>query len=165
MPYRDTWATCENCEDKFVYRIEDQRRQAEGGEQTPARMLCRNCSGEAPRRSEPAPRTEPRRSEPAPRTEPRRSEPTTTVPKAPAAIGAGPHEGTVKWFSSQKGYGFIVHASGDEVFFHSSGVMPGETLDFPDGEAVTYLIEETEKGPQAVDVAKMHAPEPSDEYD
>ena len=154
MPYRDTWATCENCEDKFIYRIEDQRRQAERGDQATLRMLCRVCSGKPPRPSEQAPRRESRTTERP-----------VSVPKPPAAIGAGPHEGTVKWFSNQKGYGFIVHASGDEVFFHSSGVMPGETLHFPDGEAVTYLIEETEKGPQAVDVAKMHAPEMDGEPD
>lgn len=143
MPYRDTWATCENCGNRFIDRIEDQRQQAEQGEQATPRSLCRVC---------------------APRGAPRVAQ-TTRAPKPPAALGAGPHEGAVKWFSRQKGYGFIVHAGGDELFFHSSGVVPGETLDFPDGTPVTYLIEETEKGPQAVDVAKMHTSEPAGESD
>jgi CspA family cold shock protein len=61
----------------------------------------------------------------------------------------------VKWYDGERGYGFIIHPSGEEIFFHRTGVAPGERPYFPDGTRVTYLIEETEKGPQAVDVARM----------
>ena len=158
MPYRDTWATCENCGNRFIDRVEDQREQAERGEQAAPGMLCRVC---APRG---APRVAQTARVPKPLA-PKPLAPKPLAPKPPAAVGAGPHEGAVKWFSNQKGYGFIVHASGDELFFHSSGVVPGETLDFPDGTPVTYLIEETEKGPQAVDVARMDTSEPDGESD
>jgi len=70
-------------------------------------------------------------------------------------LGAGPHEGSVKWYDPEKGYGFIVHPSGEELFFHRTGIAPGELADFPDGTRVTYLIEQTEKGLQAADVARM----------
>ena len=133
MNYHDSWSTCQRCDKQFVFRIEDQRRQAERGEQITAPPRCPTCRQDRPRR-QPALRAKPR---PSPAHEP------------------GPHEGSVKWFSSEKGYGFIIHPNRDEVFFHSSGVMPGEPLHFPDGTRVTYLIEETEKGPQAVDVARM----------
>jgi len=72
-------------------------------------------------------------------------------------LGPGPHEGNVKWYDPEKGYGFILHSDGEEVFFHRTGIAPGETPRFPDGAKVTYLIEQTEKGPQAVDVARMDA--------
>jgi CspA family cold shock protein len=72
-------------------------------------------------------------------------------------VGHGPHEGSVKWFDREKGYGFISHPSGEEIFFHRTGVAPGEPMEFPDGTPVTFCVEETEKGPQAVDVERMEA--------
>jgi len=80
-------------------------------------------------------------------------------PRTPVALGPGPHEGNVKWYDQDKGYGFIVHASGEEIFFHRTSIAPGETPFFPDGTRVTYLVEQTSRGSQAVDVARMDAPE------
>jgi CspA family cold shock protein len=58
--------------------------------------------------------------------------------------------GTVKWFSNDKGYGFISRESGDDVFVHRSaiagGVVPAE------GDRVTFEVEEGRKGPRAVNV-------------
>jgi CspA family cold shock protein len=126
-----------------VFRVEEQRRQAERGEEITPPDLCPSCrvSARAERRPEP-------RSEPRPRRE------TERKPQA-AVVGPGPHEGSVKWYDSEKGYGFIVQQSGDDIFFHRTGIAAGETPFFPDGTRVTYLIEETSKGPQAVDVARM----------
>jgi len=61
----------------------------------------------------------------------------------------------VKWYDTEKGYGFIVQHSGDEIFFHRTGIASGEQPFFPDGTRVTYLVEHTGRGPQAVDVARM----------
>jgi CspA family cold shock protein len=72
-------------------------------------------------------------------------------------LGPGPHEGRVKWYDHGKGYGFIAHPGGEEVFFHRTGIAPGEIPDFPDGTPVTYLVEQTTKGPQAVDVERTDA--------
>ena len=162
MAYQDTWAICTKCGNQFVFRIEEQRRQAErGGEVTPPE-LCPSCRAparathhrEPGREPTPRPRREPTprpRREPTPR--PRAEQPR----KTPAVPEPGPHEGSVKWYDSEKGYGFIVQQSGDEIFFHRTGIAPGETPRFPDGTRVTFLVEETSKGPQAVDVARMDA--------
>ena len=154
MPYQDTWATCADCGEQFIFRIEEQRRQEQQGEQITPPDVCTTCRHRA--RSRAAPRAQPRH-DPGPRPRPEKK------PTRPATLGHGPHEGTVKWYSSEKGYGFIVHPSGDEVFFHYTGIAPGEGQQFPDGTRVTYLIEETERGPQAVEVERMDAGEPPGE--
>lgn len=65
-------------------------------------------------------------------------------------------KGTVKWFSDQKGYGFITPEGGaKDVFVHYSA-LPGEgfkTLD--DGAAVEFEIVEGPKGQQAANVRKI----------
>jgi CspA family cold shock protein len=59
--------------------------------------------------------------------------------------------GSVKWFDLDKGYGFIDRGDGTDVFFHRSGVV-GHPSEFVDGHQVTYTIEETDRGLQAVEV-------------
>jgi len=149
MAYRDTWAVCQQCGQRFIFTVEDQRRQAEKGTQIAAPELCPTCRATA------QPHVKHR---PQPRMEPRPRPQTKQKPKPSLVLGPGPHEGTVKWYDSEKRYGFIIHPSGDEIFFHRSGIAPGEEPYFPDGTRVTYLVEQTEKGPQAVDVARMNAP-------
>jgi CspA family cold shock protein len=62
-------------------------------------------------------------------------------------------EGTVKWFSSEKGYGFIAPNDGsDDVFVHHSEV-PGE--DLRDGEEVQFNVEEGPKGLNATNVERL----------
>ena len=146
MAYQDTRAICTKCGKEFIFRIEEQRRQAERGEEITPPALCSSCQEQA--RQEP--HTQPQREV---RSRPQRER----KPKSSAELGAGPHEGTVKWYDSERGYGFIVQPVGDDIFFHRTGFAPGETPSFPDGTRVTYLIEETSKGPQAMDVAKMDA--------
>jgi len=62
-------------------------------------------------------------------------------------------EGTVKWFSSEKGYGFIAPNDGsDDVFVHHSEV-PGE--DLRDGEQVQFNVEQGPKGLNATNVERL----------
>lgn len=64
-------------------------------------------------------------------------------------------KGTVKWFNSQKGYGFISREDGGDVFVHYSGLnMEGyKTLD--EGQAVEFDILDGPKGQQAANVVKV----------
>lgn len=59
--------------------------------------------------------------------------------------------GTVKFFNSQKGFGFITpDDGGQEVFVHSSGT----SADLYEGDKVSYEIEESPRGLKATNVAK-----------
>ncbi|HJW75228.1 MAG TPA: cold-shock protein [Thermoleophilia bacterium] len=60
-------------------------------------------------------------------------------------------QGKVKWFSTQKGYGFIEQEGGKDVFVHVNGLAPGVGT-LAEGQAVEFEVTEGQKGPQAVNV-------------
>ena len=61
-------------------------------------------------------------------------------------------EGTVKWFSEKKGYGFIEQENGPDVFVHHSGISGEGFKSLREGDRVTFDIEEGQKGPAAANV-------------
>lgn len=65
--------------------------------------------------------------------------------------------GTVKWFHSTKGYGFIENENGENFFVHFSNLtMKGyKSLDV--GQKVTFEVVENERGKQAINVTKRYA--------
>jgi len=63
--------------------------------------------------------------------------------------------GTVKWFNSSKGYGFISHEGGKDVFVHYSAVQAQGFRTLEEGQLVEFAIEDSPKGPQAVDVVPV----------
>lgn len=65
--------------------------------------------------------------------------------------------GHVKWFSSQKGYGFITKADGEDVFVHHTGIEGEGFKTLEEGQRVEFEVEETPKGPQAVHVSPLPA--------
>jgi cold shock protein len=61
--------------------------------------------------------------------------------------------GTVKWFSTDKGYGFITQdEGGKDVFVHHSAIRGEGSNSLAEGARVEYEVEEGPKGPQARDV-------------
>ena len=64
-------------------------------------------------------------------------------------------QGTVKWFNAKKGWGFITDTEGNEIFVHFSKINMDGFKELKDGEAVEYDVEESDKGPQAVNVVRL----------
>jgi CspA family cold shock protein len=62
--------------------------------------------------------------------------------------------GTVKWFSDQKGYGFIARENGEDVFVHHSAIQEPGFRTLHEGERVEFSIEQGQKGPAAANVRK-----------
>lgn len=64
-------------------------------------------------------------------------------------------EGVVKWFSNKKGYGFIEQDNGDDLFVHFSSIVMDGYKTLNEGENVSYVIEQSDRGPVAKNVAKV----------
>ncbi|OYT28513.1 cold-shock protein [Thermoplasmatales archaeon ex4572_165] len=61
--------------------------------------------------------------------------------------------GVIKWYNPRKGFGFIEVEEGKDVFVHNTQVPQGTYLN--EGDKVSFEIEESDKGPQAVKVEKV----------
>lgn len=64
-------------------------------------------------------------------------------------------QGTVKWFNASKGYGFLAHEGGEDVFVHYSAVQSEGFRSLNEGQRVEFTIVSGPKGLQASDVVAI----------
>ncbi|HGK6293508.1 TPA: cold-shock protein [Streptococcus agalactiae] len=61
-------------------------------------------------------------------------------------------QGTVKWFNSEKGFGFISSETGTDVFTHFSEIKVDGFKTLEEGQKVTFDIQDGQRGPQATNI-------------
>jgi len=61
-------------------------------------------------------------------------------------------EGTVKWFSDKKGFGFIEQENGQDCFVHHTGINASGFKSLDEGQRVRFDLETSDKGPKAKNV-------------
>ena len=64
-------------------------------------------------------------------------------------------QGTVKWFNSTKGFGFIARDNGPDVFVHYSAIKGNGFRTLEEGQRVEFTLEQGPKGPQASNVIAL----------
>ena len=64
-------------------------------------------------------------------------------------------KGKVKWFSNQKGYGFITPENGKDVFVHHTAIQGEGYKSLEEGQEVEFEVKEGPKGEQAANVVKL----------
>lgn len=63
--------------------------------------------------------------------------------------------GTVKWFDSEKGYGFITSEEGKDVFVHYTAILGDGFKSLEEGDKVSFEVKDGNKGQQAANVTKL----------
>jgi CspA family cold shock protein len=64
-------------------------------------------------------------------------------------------KGTVKWFNASKGFGFIAKEDGGDVFVHYTAIQDEGFKSLAEGEAVSFDVVDSPKGPKAANVTKL----------
>lgn len=64
-------------------------------------------------------------------------------------------QGKVKWFNSEKGFGFIERENGNDVFVHFSAILGEGYKTLEEGQVINFEVEEGARGPQAANVEKL----------
>lgn len=64
-------------------------------------------------------------------------------------------QGKVKWFNSEKGFGFLETAEGKDVFVHFSAIKGDGYKSLEEGQAVSFDVVDGDRGPQASNVEKL----------
>ena len=77
---------------------------------------------------------------------------TSTTNQAQDVADASRDSGTVKWFNVSKGFGFITKDDGEEIFVHFRSIRGEGRRSLRDGQSVSFIVTESDKGPQAEDV-------------
>lgn len=155
MNYKDQWATDEDG-NQFVFTVEMQRRLEEAGLPIEPASLA-DLDFATPAFPSPQTTTNYSRAESASGTQDSASQDSASEEEfeMPDTIQIDPQTGKyigrMKWYNSQKGYGFIMRGGGEEIFFHKSNTTH-DPDQIQEGQWVLYDVEETRKGPEATDV-------------
>jgi len=64
-------------------------------------------------------------------------------------------KGTVKWFDSDKGYGFISSEDNKDIFVHFSAIQTEGYKSLDEGDQVEFEVKDGDRGPQAANVVKL----------
>jgi cold shock CspA family protein len=121
-----------------------------------SRVLSGQTSQPKQDNRKPAGNKQKKANKPEPRQPRKEDKPRQT--REPEAVSGPRESGTVKWFNRSKGFGFIVRESGDEIFVHQRSIRSdgegGEQRrpSLRDGQAVSFVVVERDKGNQAEDV-------------
>ena len=78
-----------------------------------------------------------------------------SIPKsesAPLKAEGNRETGTVKWFDTNKGYGFITRSAGEDIFVHFRSIRGNGYRSLYEGQAVEFIVTQGDKGPQAEDI-------------
>lgn len=144
MGYRDQMLECSVCGSSFIFPVDEQRRMMEeqGGIEVPTTCPSHRHPQQAANRRPAGPAQAPAAG------------PDEAAAEETMAEG-GPHHGRVKWFDARKGYGFLVRDDGREVFVHYSGLEGEGFRTLYEGQEVEFQIEQTPRGPQAINVVKL----------
>ena len=62
-------------------------------------------------------------------------------------------KGTVKWFNKEKGFGFVTCEEGNDYFVHFTGIVGDGFRTLEEGQNVSFIVEDGNKGPIAKEVA------------
>jgi CspA family cold shock protein len=95
------------------------------------------------------------KAQPAPRREREKPAPKKKAAPAPGAAEGPREEATVKWFNAAKGFGFLTLDDGREIFVHFRSIRGEGRRSLNDGQRVSFVVADTDKGPQAEDVEPL----------
>jgi len=147
MNYKDQWATDEDG-NQFVFTVEMQRQLEQAGLPIePASLEDLDLATPSPP-SKTATNQSSSGSTSTAKEEDEAIEMPDTIQIDPQT---GKYLGRMKWYNSQKGYGFIMRGGGEEIFFHKSNTTH-DPDQIQEGQWILYDVEETRKGPEATDV-------------
>lgn len=92
---------------------------------------------------------------PVPAARPGAASSANRSPASGSVSGSGRVEGDVKWFNAAKGFGFIRQDNGEEIFVHFRSIRGGDRRGLRDGQRVSFVVAQSDKGPQAEDVEAL----------